>query len=269
MQTDDPAVSVTIDIAAGPERVWRVLTAFAGYPGWHPTLSATATPAELVPGAEIGLRLAGGAAGDQEFTAVVLAVEPARRLAWRAGAPGVFEGEHTFELAPLPGGGTRYTDTERWTGDLAATVVAEHRDELRAEYTRTVTALKEAAERPVIELGAVTVDCRDVGLVAGFWSALLGAPLREPLPGWRRLGPLTPGGPDLTFQPVPEDKVGKARLHLDLRTDDIDAATARVAALGGRDLDERHDYPEGTVRVVADPEGHEFCLVQYYGSAAG
>ncbi len=27
---------------------------------------------------------------------------------------------------------------------------------------------------------------------------------------------------------------------------------------------ERHDYDEGAVVVMADPEGHEFCHVQYY-----
>jgi len=27
---------------------------------------------------------------------------------------------------------------------------------------------------------------------------------------------------------------------------------------------ERHDYDESAVVVMADSEGHEFCLVQYY-----
>lgn len=27
---------------------------------------------------------------------------------------------------------------------------------------------------------------------------------------------------------------------------------------------ERHDYDEGVVLVMQDPEDHEFCLVQYY-----
>ncbi len=117
-----------------------------------------------------------------------------------------------------------------------------------------------------IELAEITIDCRDVALVAGFWSALLGAPLREPLPGWRRLGPLTAGGPVLNFQPVAEPKLGKNRVHVDLTTTDIDAAIATVQRLGGSYGNERHDYPEGTVRVMADPEANEFCLAQLYPS---
>jgi predicted enzyme related to lactoylglutathione lyase len=116
---------------------------------------------------------------------------------------------------------------------------------------------------PRFTLHEITMDCLDAELVATFWSRLLGAELREPLPGWKRLGPLTDGGPVLNFQPVPEPKVGKSRMHLDLLTDDLTGAIRRVVELGGRELAERHVYEEGTVSVMADPEGHEFCLVQY------
>jgi len=63
---------------------------------------------------------------------------------------------------------------------------------------------------------------------------------------------------------VPEPHPGKVRLHLDVAVDDIDEGIAQVASLGGRFTGERHDYDEGVVVVMADPEGHEFCLVQYY-----
>ncbi|MER7841690.1 VOC family protein [Streptomyces sp. NPDC096040] len=35
-------------------------------------------------------------------------------------------------------------------------------------------------------------------------------------------------------------------------------------ALGGRETGERHEYEEGVVVVLADPEDHEFCLSQFY-----
>ena len=62
---------------------------------------------------------------------------------------------------------------------------------------------------------------------------------------------------------MPEPKTGKTRIHLDLVVDDVEQASARIAELGGRSLDERHVHPEDTVAVTADPEGNEFCLVQY------
>lgn len=106
----------------------------------------------------------------------------------------------------------------------------------------------------------VTLDCRDPARVADFWRSLLGGVLSEPLPGWRRLA--LPDRPDLTFQPVPEPKTVKARLHLDLEVDDLEAAIGRVEELGGRRTGERHTYPEGTVEVLVDVEGTEFCLVE-------
>jgi predicted enzyme related to lactoylglutathione lyase len=113
-------------------------------------------------------------------------------------------------------------------------------------------------------VSGVTFDCVDPQRVARFWSALLD---REPGPsedGWVYLGHRGDPQPRLTFQPVPELKVGKVRIHLDVTVDDADDAIEFVTALGGRFTGERHDYDEGVVVVMADPEGHEFCLVQYY-----
>lgn len=109
----------------------------------------------------------------------------------------------------------------------------------------------------------VTIDCLDPERVARFFSALLG---REPGPseqGWVYLGERGDPQPRLVFQPVPEPPSGKVRIHLDISVDDIDEAMTTVVDLGGRFTGERHDHEEGVVAVMADPEGHQFCLVQY------
>jgi hypothetical protein len=110
----------------------------------------------------------------------------------------------------------------------------------------------------------VTIDCVDVERAAGFWSALLDRPQGPFQPGWVHLGHPGDLQPRIVFQPVAEPKHGKVRLHLDVAVDDIGQGIARVIALGGRFTGERHDYDEGAVVVMADPEEHEFCLVPYY-----
>jgi len=50
--------------------------------------------------------------------------------------------------------------------------------------------------------------------------------------------------------------------------DDVEGAIDLVADLAGRATGERHDYDAGAVVVMTDPEGHEFCLVQYYSEAS-
>ncbi|KOX15760.1 VOC family protein [Nocardiopsis sp. NRRL B-16309] len=79
-------------------------------------------------------------------------------------------------------------------------------------------------------------------------------------------------GPRIFFQQVPEDKVAKNRLHLDVRAAPglegqarmaaLEAECARLVALGAARL--RRDEPappwSAGFIVMADPEGNEFCL---------
>ena len=110
----------------------------------------------------------------------------------------------------------------------------------------------------------VTIDCRDPRPVAEFWSALLDVPARpagRDREGWFRLGPAVRGGPVLNFQPVPEEKAGKTRVHLDLWVDDLQGSIELVERLGGSRVGEVQALERGRIAVMADPEGNEFCLI--------
>ncbi|PWJ24006.1 putative enzyme related to lactoylglutathione lyase [Branchiibius hedensis] len=115
-------------------------------------------------------------------------------------------------------------------------------------------------------IAGVTIDCRDPHALARFWSQLLGRPVtaEHSDDNWASVGSVRDSTPRLTFQRVPEPNVGKVRLHLDIQVDDVSEAQDRVLELGGSLTGERHDYDEGVVVVVRDPEGHEFCLVQFF-----
>lgn len=110
-----------------------------------------------------------------------------------------------------------------------------------------------ATERPdAIRLAQIIVDCHDPERLAHFWSELLVVAVGEPYLFLRTL----PNGIRLGFQAVPEPKVAKSRLHLDVRTRNLEAAFARVLALGGQHLADVEWW-----RVMADPEGNEFCVL--------
>lgn len=103
------------------------------------------------------------------------------------------------------------------------------------------------------------VDCGDVERVAAFWSSLLGLSVTK---RWRQYVILESrgGAPALSFQQVPESKASKNRVHVDISVDDLDVATDRAIRLGATVLGEITD--DGvTARVLADPEGNEFCFV--------
>ena len=64
-------------------------------------------------------------------------------------------------------------------------------------------------------------------------------------------------GPRLFFQRVPESKVVKNRVHVDLRCAALDAETARLVELGASVANPLGEHEWVT---LADPEGNEFCL---------
>ena len=105
---------------------------------------------------------------------------------------------------------------------------------------------------------SVTFDCADALVLGGFWAAALGTDLDEDsTPDKAFMEPAGWGGPTVWFQRVPEGKVAKNRLHLDLRAPDGDVA-AEVRRLGELGATVLHDGDD--LVVMADPEGNEFCV---------
>jgi predicted enzyme related to lactoylglutathione lyase len=129
---------------------------------------------------------------------------------------------------------------------------------------RRGTVVKRTRER-VGRLGWIQIDCADPERLAAFWSEMLGvsivARLGDP-PQFVNLGAAGPGSPQVCFQRVPEPKVVKNRLHLDIEVADVETASARVETSGGRRRDD-HDFHEHgySWRRMADPDGNEFCLI--------
>ena len=115
------------------------------------------------------------------------------------------------------------------------------------------------------ELGWIQIDCANPVLLATFWSQVLGLEIGQSLEDpvqYLGLAPASPGGPVVSFQRVPEAKSGKNRLHFDITVDDVESAAVEVEALGGSRLPSEDFSEDGfSWRVMADPEGNEFCLI--------
>jgi glyoxalase superfamily protein len=80
---------------------------------------------------------------------------------------------------------------------------------------------------------------------------------------YQGLVPADGQGIEILLQRVPEVKSGKNRLHLDLRTADLDAEVERVVALGGSRLTSKPVTDHGwRWHILADPDGNEFCILQ-------
>jgi len=109
-------------------------------------------------------------------------------------------------------------------------------------------------------VGSVVINVVDIERAERFWSAVLGVGPARSIPGffvW--LEPQHPGGVSVALQKVPDAKSVRNRVHLDTGVDDLDAAQTHIEELGGSVV-ETHDMGGFTWRVMADPEGNEFCI---------
>jgi len=140
---------------------------------------------------------------------------------------------------------------------------------------------------------SLTIDCAHPAKLAQFWALALGYVEKPPPAGfesweeWFRhygipedewdegayLSDPDEIGPNLSFLQVPESKVVKNRLHVDVqvgggretpwevRWPRVIEAVERLTAAGATVIrqDEWQGKPDHV--VMADPEGNEFCLV--------
>jgi hypothetical protein len=111
----------------------------------------------------------------------------------------------------------------------------------------------------------LVVDCHDPALVGGFWKEVLGYEISETdeEEGLVVLEGPEGSGPTLLFATVPDEKVVKNRLHIDVSPKDRDQAeeVERIIQLGARRIDVGQG-DDATWVVLADPEGNEFCVLR-------
>ena len=100
----------------------------------------------------------------------------------------------------------------------------------------------------------IVLDCADLDRSAEFWCRALGYDRPFPQSGpYLQLVAQARGGVELLLQQVPETKSGKNRLHLDLRTPDLDTEVTRLVQLGATVITER--APPRARLALARPRG--------------
>ncbi|HEY6278208.1 MAG TPA: VOC family protein [Streptosporangiaceae bacterium] len=139
----------------------------------------------------------------------------------------------------------------------------------------------------------VTIDCAHPAALSAFWRLALGYAEAAPpqgfasWAGWLTHAGVPPEewddgayiedpdgvGPSISFLKVPEPKIAKNRVHLDvqagggrsvpweIRWPRVTEAAGRLAAAGATVIreDTQNGIPDHV--VMADPEGNEFCVL--------
>ncbi len=120
-------------------------------------------------------------------------------------------------------------------------------------------------DRPAITMRTLCIDCADAHAMAAMYGRLLGWQPTFTEDNWVLMRDPN-GGVGLSFQgepdyvpPVWPQTVGEQQMmmHLDIKVEDLAAATAYALEAGARLADSQ---PREDLRVFVDPSGHPFCL---------
>jgi len=110
----------------------------------------------------------------------------------------------------------------------------------------------------------LVLDCRRPRELARFWSDVLGYRIVDDSEDVVEIAPPegSPSPVTLLFQRSDDPKRDKLRLHIDVSPTDRDQRDelARLVGLGAKEID--IGQGEQPWHVLADPEGHEFCLLR-------
>jgi hypothetical protein len=115
---------------------------------------------------------------------------------------------------------------------------------------------------PGIRIGSIVIDCFDFERMMAFWSAALGYRSKYPAEGgWVILSDPAGKGPNVSLNLDQERLPGRNWLHFDLYTDDREGEVERLVALGAKRHPQEYS-PDDDFKVLEDPDGNLFCVVQ-------
>lgn len=130
-----------IVIEATPAQVWAVLTDFEAYPQWNPFVKSLT--GDVAVGRRIKVLLPG-----MTFTPKVLVFDAPREFKWLGNLfiPGLFDGEHRFQLLDNGNGSTTFIHSERFNGLLVGLFNRMLERDTRPGFEALNRALKQRVE---------------------------------------------------------------------------------------------------------------------------
>jgi hypothetical protein len=113
-----------------------------------------------------------------------------------------------------------------------------------------------------MKIGSIVIDCNEFDKMLAFWQEALHYVPRKPAHGgWVVLRDSEGRSPNISLNQVPEKRSGRNRLHLDLYTDNREGEVKRLLKIGATRHTQTYD-PDDDFRVLEDPDGNLFCVVQ-------
>ena len=139
-------IRTEIAINSSPESVWRVLTDFDRYSEWNPFIIKLSGIVAIDNKIKVTLNPPNGKTS--KFKPKVLTFDENKRFSWmgRLIIPGIFDGEHIFELIDNNDGTTTFVHREQFRGILVKPFSKKLDTDIKAGFEQMNAALKERVE---------------------------------------------------------------------------------------------------------------------------
>lgn len=140
-------IETSIAIDAPAARVWEILTDFPAYPAWNPFVRAIS--GNPVVGSRLSITVQPDGGKAMSFHPQLLRFQENAELRWRGRVllPGLFDGEHYFQLTEHSPGQVRLVHGETFSGILVPLFFrGPMKDGTRRGFEALNRALKQRAE---------------------------------------------------------------------------------------------------------------------------
>jgi len=113
-------IETEILIDATPEKVWAILTNFENHPKWNPFI--TSIHGEKKIGEQLTVSIKPPGRNGMTFKPIVTSYKENTEFRWKGklGIPGIFDGEHYFQLISQENNRTKLIHGEQFSGILVA-----------------------------------------------------------------------------------------------------------------------------------------------------
>mgnify|MGYP006432708173 CR=1 FL=1 len=136
-----------IKINAPASSVWSILTDFQRFPEWNPFISEAL--GQIKEGAQLKIRIEPPNSNGMTFKPTLTRIKQENELRWlgRFLIPGIFDGEHIFELESITENEIRFVHREKFKGLLVPFLWKSINKNTRQGFEEMNDALKKRAEQ--------------------------------------------------------------------------------------------------------------------------
>jgi hypothetical protein len=140
-------IITSIEIDVPPNVIWKILTEFDRYDRWNPFMPSI--NGKAIPGTKLEVKIQPPGGNAMTFRPIVLVANPGRELSWlgRLLFPGIFDGEHRFEIESLSDRRVRFVHSEKFSGLLVPLFWRSLNTRTRQGFEEMNQALKLQAEQ--------------------------------------------------------------------------------------------------------------------------